>query len=480
MDDIVGRREAGPGPGAALEERLARMAAGDASGLVRLALASVLQRLPAASRGKVAAALAGREEDAGDHNLPAMVWYGLTPLVGSDPETVADLAVGTRWERLTRWAARALMDRAESAPGALARLVRKAAAGGDEGRRRAVLEGLVEGSRGRRRVAKPEGWELLVRAAGAGEAEMVRRLESVFGEGVALEELRVLVKDGRAAMGARRQALASLNDARVEDLREICVSVLGVRELAGEAMRGLAVSGNAAAGGEVLAKFRGFDAEGKAAALEMLVSRAEWSVALLEAVRAGKVPRGAVSSYHARQMAVHGNEKLGKLLAEVWGEVRGRPEEKRKRLEALRGELTAERLAKGDAVRGKAVFRVHCGACHTLFGEGGKAGPELTGSGRRQLDYVLPNLVDPSGEVGADYRLVVVRMKDGRVLSGIPAARGEQTLTLRQITGDVTVERREIQKEEVAAESMMPEGLVEAMGVEGLVDLLRYVMGEGD
>jgi hypothetical protein len=26
----------------------------------------------------------------------------------------------------------------------------------------------------------------------------------------------------------------------------------------------------------------------------------------------------------------------------------------------------------------------------------------------------------------------------------------------------------------------MPEGLVEAMGVEGLVDLLRYVMGEGD
>jgi putative heme-binding domain-containing protein len=309
---------------------------------------------------------------------------------------------------------------------------------------------------------------------------MVRRLESVFGEGVALEELRVLVKDGRAAMGARRQALASLNDARVEDLREVCVSVLGVRELAGEAMRGLAASGDAAAGVEVLAKFRGFDEEGKAAALGMLVSRVEWSMALLEAVRAGKVPRGMVSSYHARQMAAHGDEVLGKRLAEVWGEVRGRPEEKRKRLETLRGELTAERLAKGDAAKGKLVFRVHCGACHTLFGEGGKAGPDLTGSGRRQLDYVLPNLVDPSGEVGADYRLVVVRMKDGRVLSGIPAARGEQTLTLRQITGDVTVERREIEKEETAAESMMPEGLVEAMGSEGLVDLLRYVMGEGD
>jgi hypothetical protein len=116
---------------------------------------------------------------------------------------------------------------------------------------------------------------------------MVRRLESVFGEGVALEELRVLVRDGRAAMGARRQALASLNDARVGDLREICVSVLGVRELAGEAMRGLAASGDAAAGGEVLGKFRGFDAEGKAAALDMLGCRVEWSVALLEAVRAG-------------------------------------------------------------------------------------------------------------------------------------------------------------------------------------------------
>jgi hypothetical protein len=41
----------------ALEEKFVRMAREDASGLVRLALASVLQRLPAASRGKLAAAL---------------------------------------------------------------------------------------------------------------------------------------------------------------------------------------------------------------------------------------------------------------------------------------------------------------------------------------------------------------------------------------------------------------------------------------
>ncbi len=71
---------------------LARMSNEDRSGLVRLVLASTMQRLPVANRAEIAAGLASRSEDATDHNMPLMVWYGLIPVADSNPRELADLA----------------------------------------------------------------------------------------------------------------------------------------------------------------------------------------------------------------------------------------------------------------------------------------------------------------------------------------------------------------------------------------------------
>ena len=58
--------------------------AGDKSPLVRLYLASALQRIPLDRRWGLAMALAGGEENAKDQNLPLMIWYGVEPLVPTD------------------------------------------------------------------------------------------------------------------------------------------------------------------------------------------------------------------------------------------------------------------------------------------------------------------------------------------------------------------------------------------------------------
>jgi hypothetical protein len=81
----------------AVADDFLRLAARDPSGLVRLALASSLQRLPVDRRLPLASALMGRTEDAADHNLPLLVWYGLIPAVGADPVRAADAAVASRW-----------------------------------------------------------------------------------------------------------------------------------------------------------------------------------------------------------------------------------------------------------------------------------------------------------------------------------------------------------------------------------------------
>ncbi len=71
-------------PPAWLIREYERLASSDPSPMVRLALASALQRMPVGERWDLAEALLAHPEDAGDANLPLLIWYGLEPSVGAD------------------------------------------------------------------------------------------------------------------------------------------------------------------------------------------------------------------------------------------------------------------------------------------------------------------------------------------------------------------------------------------------------------
>lgn len=60
---------------------------------VRLALAAGLQRLPLDQRWAPAEALLGHAGDAGDHNIPLMLWYGIEPLVTQDRNRALQLLI---------------------------------------------------------------------------------------------------------------------------------------------------------------------------------------------------------------------------------------------------------------------------------------------------------------------------------------------------------------------------------------------------
>jgi putative membrane-bound dehydrogenase-like protein len=76
--------------------QFARMARQDPSPLVRLYLASGLQRVPVQKRWEVLTSLLANEEDASDQNLPMMVWYAAEPVVELDMWRALALAVETR------------------------------------------------------------------------------------------------------------------------------------------------------------------------------------------------------------------------------------------------------------------------------------------------------------------------------------------------------------------------------------------------
>lgn len=91
------------------------------------------------------------------------------------------------------------------------------------------------------------------------------------------------------------------------------------------------------------------------------------------------------------------------------------------------------------------------------------------------MDYLLENLVDPSGVVTADFRMTVVNLKDGRTLNALIAAKTDRTLTLRTMTETLTVPRADLTSLQESALSLMPEGLLEALTPAQQRDLLAYL-----
>ncbi len=445
----------------------------DESGLVRLALASALQRLPLQQRAELGQALASRDEDAEDHNLPEMVWYGISPLAERSPEALVPIAAETKWPNLLRWIARSLSSQIEESPASLESLltvVKKS----DPILQSALLEGISDGLQGWRKAPKPEGWDELV--ASVGENDQVRELSVLFGDGRALGEIKEVVKDRDVDYAMRKAALETLIDNQPDDLREICESLLDDRLLNSTAVKGLALFDDPELGLALAKRYRRFYPGERPSVIETLTSRPEWALSLLSEMEAGRIPKTDLSAFQARQIGAFENAKLSEKLAKVWGEVRESNEGKRKLIEKWTKDLNPEVIASADLKKGRQLYAGICGACHLMYGEGGKIGPDLTGSGRSELEYLLENIFDPNAVVSADYQMSIVTLKDGRVLTGMIAGESEKTIDLRQTTDEITVEKKEIVKQEVAPVSMMPEGLLLAFDKEQVSDLIGYLM----
>jgi putative heme-binding domain-containing protein len=270
-----------------------------------------------------------------------------------------------------------------------------------------------------------------------------------------------------------------LIDHQPGDLRSICESLLEVRGLTATAARGLALFDDPAVGELLVRSWGKVAGPEKAALAGPLVSRVSFAKILLEEVAAGRIAREEITAFQARQIRALGDVALSKQLAEVWGDPRKGDGDKAKFIAGFKARLTPGELAKADLGRGRVLYETACASCHKIHGGGGNIGPDLTGSGRGDLDYLLENILDPGAVVSAGYRLHTVTLKDGRVISGILAGQTERTLSLRLPGQEFTIERAEIAKQEVAATSMMPEGLLLGLKAAEVRDLIAYLMQPG-
>jgi len=368
---------------------------------------------------------------------------------------------------------------AESRASELEPLVRLLLEVDDNAFRIDVLQGMEDALRGRKNVPVPPSWaEVARKLSVSSDAELRRRslrLSLIFREPQVIAALRKQMLDGRSPVEKRNAALELLVENNVEglgtDLRQL-VSDQGLRRAA---IRGLANYPSEHVAAIILGQYAELSAAGRRDAVATLASNARNARALLQAITDGRVSARDLSAFVARQIETLGDAALTARLKSVWGSVRPATQDRRRLIADYKRRLTPESLNKANLSRGRLLFSKQCASCHQLFDAGHSIGPNLTGSQRNNLDYVLENLLDPSAVVGRDFQLTVVLTVQGRVVSGIVIREDGKTLTLQTPTDRVIIPLADVEQRRRQTLSLMPDGMLQKMSDEQVRDLVGYL-----
>lgn len=345
-----------------------------------------------------------------------------------------------------------------------------------------LLIGMRDGLAGRRNLSAPSSWQRvsakLSKSPDAKVREEVRLLGLIFGDEAALEALRRQALDSKASEAERRRALALLVENKAQGLAKDLKFLLDDDALRIDALRGMAVFGGSDVPQLVLDRYGKLKHSEKTEAIQVLVSRPAYAEALLGAMAAGVVPRAEVSVFAARRILGFGDQKLNLRLKEHWGEIRRSAKDKKALFAKYRKLLTSANLKKANLSNGRLLYVRTCAACHKLYGEGGQIGPDITGSDRANLDYLLENTLDPNAAIAKDYQLNVVTTNDGRTVSGVIAAENDLSLTVQGLTQRIVLSKEDLATRQRLPVSMMPEGIFQALKDEEVRDLVGYLSGK--
>ena len=209
-------------------------------------------------------------------------------------------------------------------------------------------------------------------------------------------------------------------------------------------------------------------------AIDLIMQRERWARKLLDAVLANKLPKGVLNANHLRKILESNDREALWVVEKAFGKIREERNPEREKVVAEMAAYFREHI--GDPHRGQTVFRNLCAQCHTIYGEGGAVGPDITANGRASFEQLLSNVFDPSLVIGPAYQVTTVVTKDGRNLTGLIAEDNEQRVVVRMSgEGEETVPRNNVKYTRVSKLSMMPEGLEASLDKKDLSDLFAFL-----
>jgi putative heme-binding domain-containing protein len=338
----------------------------------------------------------------------------------------------------------------------------------------AMLKGMIAGLEGRSDVQAPNNWETVYHKLEANKevTPLSQEIAQLFGDKEATQKFLAQLKNKSSSEDARKIALKTLASKQSPELVSILPSLIAEPALRIDVFRAMAAYDHEPFGNRLIKDFHNFSAQEQGEALQTLASRTVYGRLLTQAIKDGQIKKNEVPAYVARQL----RRVVGNGFVEVWGPIDQLNGDKAVAYKRYQHLLNDQSLTTANLENGKALFQRTCSACHTLYGEGGKLGPDITGSNRTNIDYLLSNLIEPSSEIQDDYRMVVITSRDGRTYSGNVIAENDRQVTLRVIGQDqLVLNKSDIQSSETATTSLMPEGLLQTLTDKEVLDLVAYL-----
>jgi putative membrane-bound dehydrogenase-like protein len=477
IDRLVKRAGSLPGPGSTAATAPSEIV--ETNPLVRLNMASGLQHVPLEHRWPLAEALALSADYVTYEPHSLLIWYGIEPLIAKNLDRSTLLLKACPSPLVSRLIARRMVE-ANTVAGLAAVLPligspQSTASWRDS----ALVDGVLEALRGRTRVEMPATWSVAFqRLAAKGEPSLAAKagaLGLLFGDPQAEISLRGVMEDRHASVESRQFALENLVERRTASLSESLIRLLNDSSMRGMAIRGLAAYRDPATPRAILDRYATLLPAERDDAIATLVSRPAWAKDLLEAVRGGKVSPRDLSTTVARQVLAFRDDRLTVALEQVWGKLRATSGDKVRLIDRYKNILAARDNSQPDPGHGRQLFSRMCGQCHRLFGEGGTLGPDLTGSDRANIDYILENVLDPSASVGKFYTLTTVATSEGRLVAGVLKEQTPAAVVIQTAAEIITIPRSEVEGIQESNVSMMPEGQLEPLSSQEVRDLFAYL-----
>jgi putative membrane-bound dehydrogenase-like protein len=464
-------RQASP----SLRERLVQQAIHDGAWTVQLALCSGLQRLPTDERWELAEALVGRSDNQHDKAIPAVLWYGVEPLVSANASRGVELASRCKIPAIQQWIDRRLA----FDPNGFGTLVEAIASADSDDRARSMLAALHEAAPRLGKQPMPSRWPAVTkRFASVSDGELPGQLQTLavlFGDRAIFPTMREIVRDGTQDSAKRLNAWQLLLQGKDDQLGELAITLLDDAKLRSRAIDALTRVEEKGAAAAILQRYAGWNAAERGMAIDALVARRSYANSLIDAIALGTIPRQDLTAVHVSKLQQLEDPAIIDRIREVWGTVRTGGKDLTEALASYRMLATPSRLADADPRQGRKLYAKVCGQCHVLYGEGIKIGPELTGANRGSLDYLLENILDPNALVGKDYQTITIVTVDGRSINGLVHEDTPAAIILHDSKQLVTIPRGEIEEVSTTSLSLMPEGLLQPLSEQERVDLLRYL-----
>jgi len=346
-----------------------------------------------------------------------------------------------------------------------------------------VLKGILEALKGQRDVQEPKGWPEASKFLSESPRDEVREISHLlsikFGSQEAFEDMRNVLVNTSLSYEKRKRALVALAEAKDLKLPALLIDLLDDKNLQQQAALALAVFDKPEISTAILSRFPKLKMQARRYALSTMASRLTYATALMAAVDKQTIDAKSLPADVVRQLRAHNDQNINRELDRLWGVSRSTPEAKLDEIEKYKRILGKGNDEPNNLSNGRAMFNRVCASCHKLYGQGGEIGPDITGSDRKNLHYILSNIIDPNAEIPNDYRTSVIRMKDNRILVGVVRSREIKTITLVTPSEVIFLPKSDVVKIDSQNFSIMPEGLIRVFNDQEIRDLISYLGGEG-